>query len=775
MDHSLFHGLNFYRKPRSEATTIFKYLLFAGVLFFFPLPVNGSAPKGLLTQTFCNAPHCSFPNTQALEGKHLHFDISALPSNTPIYRAVIRIPTTHLKFNNVLELVPVGLGPHPLKASAPDYKRLDALSAVQQWVQNPTTNKGLSIQANNRNINLQHAILEVTTIGPIKNTIPAISQLRAEHRQGQTFLTWTEVEDIVGQDHPIFEDWEKAILSARNKRDLSYRIYGHTQPITSATIHEAILLREIPEALSGWNTLAIQTLEFSPGTKRSPLLPGKIKIDQQISRFAIREGGKPLPRTTGLAVISATRNRHYYYAISVAIDGKESLHLFEEGRNTTARINESQMRFPQFVTFKKVAPKNPKKKRRPHIHIRVAWLEPPYVMEPRPTQFYFLHYPNARKGTADHPAPLYLFLSQYGASSRVLSKPRWVDSKTILHDVYGIAFAESEDSFWAGMHQSVGTLRSYADGIVINHGQRRILMTREWALAQTELHLDPQRVYISGQHAIWALRHGDLFAAVGSNGYGNLRLGRESQKRFPHWGAGGMGKNWLGIPHLDYLDLAQWVRQHPSTELPYWVCHPSYGKFPSHTLGDFGFKPWQDFILAMQETKRAFAAIWNANGQGALKDLIKNQLPNITRDQSLPAFSRVSFNRSPYSEKPRGPITKKFKRIYEKKMDMDFINHADRDGGINLYQRWESQSIVDEPRIWEISIWLAKSSPEEVATMDITPRRLQKFHVQPGGRVRWHVEGEHRQSGTAIADQYGLVTLPAVKISQSKSRIRIEK
>jgi len=481
MYHSAFLHLIFHRKHRSEAMTITKSLLFVWVLVFLPLPVDGSAQKGLVTHTFGNAPHCSFPNTLELEGKHLTFDVSALPSNTTIYRAVIRIPTTNLKFNNVLELVPVGLGPHPLKASAPDDKRLDALSTVQQWIQDTTTNKGLTIQANNQNINLQHAILEVTTVGHVGNTIPTISHLRAEHRQGQTFLTWTEVEDIVGQDHPLFEDWEQSILNARKKRDLSYRIYGHTQPITSATIHEATLLREIPEALSSWNTLAIQTLEFPPGTKRSPLLPGKVKIDQRISRFAIREGEDPLDRTTGLAVISATRERQYYYALSVAMDGKENLNLFEEGRNTTTKINESQMRFPQFVTFKKVAPKNPKKKRRPHIHIRVAWLEPPYVMEPRATQFYFLHYPKAKQGTAENPAPLYLFLSQYGASSRVVGNPNWVDSKTILHDMYGIAFAESEDSFWAGMHQSVGTLRSYSDGIVINHGQKRIFTTIDWA------------------------------------------------------------------------------------------------------------------------------------------------------------------------------------------------------------------------------------------------------------------------------------------------------
>ena len=157
------------------------------------------------------------------------------------------------------------------------------------------------------------------------------------------------------------------------------------------------------------------------------------------------------------------------------------------------------------------------------------------------------------------------------------------------------------------------------------------------------------------------------------------------------------------------------------------------------------------------------------------EDLIKNQLPKISRDQSLPAFSRVSFNRSPYSDQPRGPITKKLKRVYEKQIDMDYINHTDRDGGINLYQRWDTHDIVDTPQRWEMSIWLADHSLEAVGIMDITPRRAQRFKLQAGERVRWQVEGEIRQSGTVLADQFGLVTLPAVKIGKSKSRIRIEK
>ncbi|NQZ67552.1 MAG: hypothetical protein HRT89_05730, partial [Lentisphaeria bacterium] len=252
---------------------------------------------------------------------------------------------------------------------------------------------------------------------------------------------------------------------------------------------------------------------------------------------------------------------------------------------------------------------------------------------------------------------------------------------------------------------------------------------------------------------------------------------REAKKRHKEWGLNGMGKNWLGIPHLDYLDLASWIRKNPTKELPYWVCHPSYGKFPSHTLVDFGFKPWQEFIAAMIETKRAFAAVWVSNGPGELKHLLKTQFTKIKRNQSMPAFTNASFDRSPQTKNPRGPMNRKMKNIYTKKLDMDFVNGADREGGINIWQRWDTTNITDKAKTWEMTIWLAKKCPVEKGTMDITPRRCQKFKAKPGQRFKWQssIDGKVSQSGTVKADKHGFVTLPKVAISKKKCRIRISR
>jgi len=55
------------------------------------------------------------------------------------------------------------------------------------------------------------------------------------------------------------------------------------------------------------------------------------------------------------------------------------------------------------------------------------------------------------------------------------------------------------------------------------------------------------------------------------------------------------------------------------------------------------------------------------------------------RDQSLPAFGACSLDASPG--------------------DGDHAD-AEKSGGINLHQRWDPETIVDEPSRWEASMYL---------------------------------------------------------------------
>jgi len=103
-----------------------------------------------------------------------------------------------------------------------------------------------------------------------------------------------------------------------------------------------------------------------------------------------------------------------------------------------------------------------------------------------------------------------------------------------------------------------------------------------------------------------------------------------------------------------------------------------------------------------------------------------------------------------------------FSKIEAGKLEIEPTPFALRDtlgaGGINLGFDWND--IVDEVGQWSavISNNLAKSD----MTVDVTPRRAQKFKLKPGEAMTW--ESSTGAKGTVKADEHGLVTVPKVMI-----------
>ena len=139
----------------------------------------------------------------------------------------------------------------------------------------------------------------------------------------------------------------------------------------------------------------------------------------------------------------------------------------------------------------------------------------------------------------------------------------------------------------------------------------------------------------------------------------------------------------------------------------------AYGAYPAHTIGDFGFMPWPETIHAMASTKRAFAATWNSNGPGVTAGL-HELVTRLRLHQSLPAFANCSLDANPGDG-----------------------DHADSEktGGINIYQVWEPETIVDEPNRWEITLTLRGDCPFPDLTTDLT-------HYTTDPKV---IEGERRE------------------------------
>lgn len=737
------------------------------------------AGEGFVTATFGSDAKMQYPQTLKFDQDLMRFDVSALPRGVEIQRARLRFPfRSDWGGHSAVKLAPIGVSKRPLRTFPPAHRSLDATEAVRAWVESDEANRGLRIVQGGR-VQLEKAVLEVSYRGPVRASPAEVTELKAEHRDGQTFLTWREPQDIVGKDGPAFEEFEKAVLDARARRRIVYRVYRYEQPITPANLGQAELAAEVPEVISSWNLLAIANTEHPQKdiTKRSPLRSGNLRLAHTMTRYRLSDDEPPLRRATGLAVLTARQRGRYYYAVTVSVDGREAVDKLTTGQSLIIGVDEQPAEFPAIV-YQRTQTAKPEQKNAPEVDVYVCWLEPPLVHASRAVEVYMVRWPDIPRASALRRPPLYVNLGTYGCSATEMGNPGWHAARRHVSEAVTIGLSE-EGKLWAGDHECLGTLRGLDEGVVWNHEQRRVLASTAWALAKTDLFIDPQRVYIWGQFAGWALRHGDIFAAVMSNGHNNMKTSREGRKHYWRWGRPDHGKNWLGMNHLDYLDLAAWVRENPKVELPYWVCWPAYGAFPDHSLGDFGFKPWQDFIEAMKQTRRAFSAVWMSNGPGLARGVCRDMVPQIKLDQSLPAFSNCSLDTSPYVDKPRGSYR-------PGRYDEDFQKYADKEEGINLYQRWDPNGIIDEPEKWAVTAWLAApdkqgrfGSPAQTATMDITPRRCRRFTAEPGAQFQWtntsKSSGRLVGSGSVAADKWGLVTIRQVKIGRSGNRIVIKR
>ena len=730
-----------------------------------------AARADYLTQTWGNAKSCMHGGTAKLDGKVLSFDLSAVPAGAKVHRAVLRPGLKGGRYAEPILLravlaAPAGGGGEPklgepLVLRGPWFDRFDATPAVRRWLAGPNANLGLYVQSGPR-IPVDQVVLEISFEGRGAKPLPAVTGLKAFHQAGQTFLTWREIEDLIGTDEPTFEGLHRAVFDARARRTIRYIVYRSDQPITAATLGQAELVTDVPEVIPLWNIQAVADTEHpnqGHPTMHSPLRGGNLVRGDIVRRYRIAEGAEPPPRGTGLAVVPAAAAGKRYYAVTAQVDGAETVAAVE----CAGPVDEAPSPFPATIFQRTIRPRNdPAGGKSITVDVYNSWLGPPYNNVPVEHETFIVRWPDLPEASTERPIPLWVVCGTYGSSSATMQEPGWYGARKHLTGAFTIGLADG--GLWQGWHECIGTLKSYAQGAVHNYPQRRVLAAAAWGVWRKDFHLDPQRVYHWGQLSSWALRHGDVFAAVMSNGHGNLAIGKVPQQHSWKWGPGELGSdNWLGIPQWVYMDLPKWIRENPNVELPYWLCWPAYGAYPNHTVGDFGFMPWPETFAAMHATKRAFAAVWNSNGPGAIGEL-RGLITRIRRDQALPAFGNCNRDASPGDG-----------------------DHADaqKTGGINLHQFWEPETIVDEPGRFEITLYLANKCPADECITDLTPRRCRKFKPAPGDKFTWTLAAladdgtpaaGPRQSGAATADQWGLVTVEKLRIpANAKVRLTIRR
>ena len=714
---------------------------------------GSEAGAAMVTQRWGVKGRVQHPNSLVYEvspeGTLLRVDLSALPQQTKVYRARLFFFRPG-RYGSAFEVVPVRRTPkgkggklqpagNALQLAPPHYRWFDATEAVRGWLK-AGTRVGLVLLRKAPRFDEKATYLEIAYEGQLKSPPPPVTGVQAFCRSGQVFITFREIQKIAGGKEQVtwgeLGRWFAGInyegpVPRDDASEVRYRIYQLNRPITAATIGQARLIGEVPGG-SEYNTRLVPRGDFI-----------KRRSKAVAQRLAVKPA-EPLPPGTGLFVHTVRRSGKWYYAVVSAVNGVEN----------TVRLSAANATGP---VVQRPAPPQPVLQRELITKLRDGksyherwysyWAVPPQA--PRPLRY------DLAVGfcpqSMTHPAPLTITRGHtWGPNPEM---PRPAARKGVVMSIS----TDQPNGFWTGTNDARDTLKGIGQGTwrPFTHNRQEALI--RWAVKTWDID-ERQIIAAIGAWGMWELKRGDLYAYI--HGWGMP----EVTKGFQCWnwarGAWGPPEAYADRPAGEnpYVlqDYTRWVLENPGKELPYFHIHTGWG---AH-FTEMGWPPFPRFVRAMIDTRRAFCM----QSQAVAKAIDDGTIV-IRRDRSLPAFGNCSLD--------------------------DNIGEGDLRSGrpfgqINGYLLWDGQSIVDEPALWEATVWLyggdahgRRAAPLESCTVDLTPRRCQRFKPAPGQRLTWTnvsaANGRIVQSGEATADELGLVTIRGLVVTKARHRISIRR
>jgi hypothetical protein len=680
-------------------------------------------------------------------------DLSVLPKETTVFRAVLRPGregTEAFRQRQLPVKVSVAGSGQTLPLIPPNFTAFDATAAVRQAVK-LTSGKVVFAIDSLSGYQPSTTRLDVTCTAKVRNPIGRVHDIRAWNRAGQTFVTWQEVDSPITTEVITWKEWKllKDRL-AEDRRQVRYRIYHSPTPITSTTIGEAELVDEVAP-LSCWNA---DYYGISPqdGDKLFP--------------YVIEDGKKPVPPGTGIYVYNPKQTGKMYYAVSMAVNGEEDLSTFDDTNALKDAVAETVGPGAP-VLQRTVTPQSFVYVDGPTLHYFVRWESPPQCNLPSRPYDYLVALPpkepEPARGTdlksVLHPAGLHLHC--WGAN---------------LNGGYGWWYNAAQGAilissnsqipydWWTGYHEHLGTGKSWSEGVVRDYTQARLLSFLDWA--GTRWPIDRNRIFTGGTSMggsgspSLGLRHADRIAWVVSwvgvhapahspqfkSSYELVFGPLEWQLKYQD------GKT----PAFTYFDDVWFLRQDPGRETPL-ICF-SNGKNDRA----IGWLQARNFWKALQETHRPHVFVWGQEGHGQRAVLPgprrgERELGlDVRLDRTLPAFSNCSLDDDPGDGDP---------------------NHGAPVGQSNLYLYWSDAKITDEPNRWAMNLLLSADAPKDFCTVDVAPRRCQRFKPPPGAKLIWSnaalATGKIVAYGQAVVDQWGVVTVPQVTVSRGGNRLNL--
>lgn len=550
---------------------------------------------------------------------------------------------------------------------------------------------------------------------------PVASNLRAEYRHGQVFLTWDEPAGVQG---------DLAVLAL-------------DRPITNDNLEQARIVAGgiNPGSAYDW-WLNPETygnpLAADPNTGQKPPIPHE--------GFIIAPGGQRLNPDSGLHVhtVGPDESGRYYYAVTSTTNQETA-----PGQNSLTTPVEQ-----------KVEPVEP------------IWQEggSPDLASGRGLPAHLILHAKTGRGGMQYlmfgdkslgwreGLPFKFGVEIRDGSVRVSPTDRtWI----------GRMFPEGKDncqkltpaihSFWYGYNDHIHDADDMHEGTVVNYTERRILWILEWV--RRTYQTDPNRVYAYGSSMGGCgdidvcLRHPEIFAAIrahvpivaydrGAGGDSEMRVVAET---------GGMDMlTSEGMTVRDRLNGTKFVLEHKG-DLPFLVI--------TNGRNDASIPWWKnpDFYRAMRDQRQGMIAAWD---EGKHDTCEKDMPADIKAWDNLSAFHALFA------------LDKSYLALTNLSVDNNPGNGDAKDGDpVGFMGRgltWEEP--IDTAERYEVLIKWTLEPQKLPVTVDVTPRRLQTFRLKPGETVKSTnvaADGTKVQEQTLTVDESGLLTLKGFQVTSA--------
>ena len=564
-------------------------------------------------------------------------------------------------------------------------------------------------------------------VAPV-NSASIISNIQAQARDGQVFITWDEAAGPEG---------------AHLKAYLSH------EPITTDTLAAATVAAEWLELRSGrdWWQDPLSFISPKAANFADFMAPYGGTPPEPVG-FVTRSGGEPVNPAGGLfvhTVTEATQGPLYAAVTVVLADGQERTDVVA-GANSLTEPVQAAIAPPQAIFIGQGEPLEAGSGQGRPLVIRMHGRGGGHTAGANAMTVNYLMFGDARQGWREGLAQKLMVTIADSGVIVTLSNRQWTGGRPVLESGDARDHCPAINNFYYGYNSRIYETTHTEKTVVPNYTEEQILAIIRWA--EGTLGADPNRTHLSGGSmggsggVSLAMHYPEVFEYVYAHVPAVAYLPGANLNRLECF-SGPLDETAVtgeGVPFIEHMNgIIQCQR--PGVDLPFiWMQSGRADK----SIAWVNNPP---FYRAMNEARQAFVAYWSGGEHGtAIKDMPKDRfIPStekLRRDTSYIVFTNNSDNRNPGDGDPAvGDVV----------------------GWINRGIDWAD--IVDEPDQYAVTVQQAYEGIEYPITVDITPRRVQQFTVKPGDVVSVTVGDEVARNITV--DEYGLITVPGVRIEDA--------